>query len=673
MSVNTKDRGAGTTFVAGSGRSPAIDGVRGLAAVALLTVHVALFTGLLGTKAFGELRPPSNIFGAFLVSGLPSFIGVLFVLPATFLYLPIAKSIIAGTRRPPQGKAFLRRLLRLLPGYYVMYLVVLFTLNREHIDGIWYVLRPILLLQVFTQNPRQPQLMNGMEITWTVPTMVQWYAILPLIGWAVHRFASRGATLESRARRLMLPVPMLIIVGVTWLFFVKGNGWDNRMVFWWPQGFAPTIGIGMALAIMLARAQLNPNSTPKLLRMAKARPNLFWLAAVVMYVINCARPFSVIGMDAIYSTSGLLVTYVMVALFGLLAVTPLITPGGGSRLINATLTSRPVVHLGKVGFGIYLWHFAVMHFHLQPEAIADGNSRPIREFYGTVGFWQLELVTLGGAVLFATLSYYLVEKPVMAWGEQFLNRPRKERTPRRRPSLRTTGTTTGTPMTPAEVATATAAATTDRDTIRANLLALEADLGTRLATGAELTGETLRRKETAEADLARLWEIFGTYSATVDEIGVASPSSAAAALTEPSVLLGDAPKPLTQRHITDTGEVRYTLAEAVQEMHRLFARTAELAGTLENVRAQVPDLLDRISADIAEARTGADADGALRAELAAAESEIHRLHQVLATDPLSLCAEGRVDIGGPNRLRQDVADAVERARRRRDGDQSLAG
>lgn len=304
MSVNTKDRGARATFVAGGGRSPAIDGVRGLAAVALLTVHVALFTGLLGTKAFGELRPPSNVFGAFLVSGLPSFIGVLFVLPATFLYLPIAKSIIAGTRRPPSGKAFLRRLLRLLPGYYVMYLIVLFTLNREHIDGIWYVLRPILLLQVFSQDPRQPQLMNGMEITWTVPTMVQWYAILPLIGWAVHRFASRGATPENRARRLMLPVPILIIVGVAWLFFVKGNGWDNRMVFWWPQGFAPTIGIGIGLAVMLARAQLNPNSTPKLLQLAKARPNLFWLAAVVMYVINCARPFSVIGMDAIYSTSG---------------------------------------------------------------------------------------------------------------------------------------------------------------------------------------------------------------------------------------------------------------------------------------------------------------------------------------------------------------------------------
>jgi peptidoglycan/LPS O-acetylase OafA/YrhL len=670
--VNTKDRGGSGASVAGGARSPAIDGIRGLAALALLTVHVALFSGLLGTKAFGEPRPPSNIVGAFFVSGLPSFIGVLFVLPGMFLYLPLAKAIISGTKRPPQGKPFLRRLLRLLPGYYVMYLVVLFTLNRDHIDGIWYVLKSILLLQVFTQNPFQPQLMNGMEITWTVPTMVQWYAILPLIAWAVHRFAARGTTPESRARRLMLPVPVLIAIGVAWLFFVKGNGWDNRMVFWWPQGFAPTIGIGMALAIKLALSQVKPASTPKLLRVATTRPNLFLLAAVVLYIINCARPFSVIGMDAIYSTTGLLVTYVMVALFGLCAVTPLIVPGGGSRLITATLTSKPVVHLGKVGFGIYLWHFAVMHFYLQPGALLRGDARPIKEFYGTVGFWQLELATVAGATLLATLSYYLVEKPAMAWGEQFLRRPRGERKPKKPVSLLLTGVAATTEMTPEEVARAAAAATADRDAIRVNLLALEADLAARLP--AELTGRTRQRKEAADADLARLWEIFGAYSSTVDDIDAAPRSPAlAAALTGPSVLLSDIPKPLAERHITDAGHTRYTLGQAVTEMNRLFTRTVELVTTVQQLWTEVPEALDRIAADITVARADDHADGTLRTEAMAAEATVQRLRLLLTADPLSFWDTDHVDHGDLDRLRQDVADALARARGRADEDQSLAG
>src|SRR5439155_4865356 len=118
---------------------------------------------------------------AFFVSGLPSFIGVFFVFPAFFLYLPLAKSIIAGTRRPAQGRGLIRRLIRLLPAYYLMYFVTLVTLNRDSIDGVWYVLRPILLLQVYLPTPFVPKMINGMEISWTVPSMVQWYLALPLI------------------------------------------------------------------------------------------------------------------------------------------------------------------------------------------------------------------------------------------------------------------------------------------------------------------------------------------------------------------------------------------------------------------------------------------------------------------------------------------------------------
>lgn len=668
----------GRTGTAESGRGDrdlAVFGIRGLAALALLTVHVAMFSGLLGTKALGTPRPPSNFLGAFFVSGMPSFIGVLFVFPALYLYLPLAKAIISGTRRPQRRGNFARRLLRLLPAYYAMYLVVLLALNRDAIDGIWYVLRPILLLQVYLPTPFAPNFVNGMEVTWTVPSMVQWYLALPLIAWASHRFAARGATPAARARRLMLPVPVLIAIGVVWLFVVKGNGWDNRMVFWWPQGFAPTIAIGMALAIMLALAQVSPGDTPRLLRAAASRPHLFWLGAALVYLVNCARPFSVIGMDAIYSTTGLLVTYLMVALFGLFAVLPLVSPGARrSRLTTVLLANRPVVHIGKVSYGVYLWHFAVMHFYLQPGNIISGHTRPIREFYGTIGFWHLELVTVAGSVLIATLSYRFLEQPIAAWGERLLRRRDEKQLalepgswrPARGPDGRPSGGDPGTDLAktaPEDVRAVVASAVAQRDAIRSNLVDLERSFGRQLLGGGNLSGQTKRSWNAAAADLAALWEIFGTYSSVIDQAvhlltgnrhpGTADLLKVDSLVNGPSIVLHGTPPPLSQRHITDTGQTHLTVAAAILRMNQLFAKTVELVTAAETVWNEVTGELTKIGADLARVRRRPKS--AKAEAIAAAESRLHRLHQTLSTDPLSMWDNGRVNTEEVEALRRDVA------------------
>lgn len=620
-------------------RSQAVYGLRGIATLGLLTVHVAMFSGLLGTRAFGPARPPTNLVGAFLVSGLPSFVGVFFVLPALYLYLPLARSIIAGAPRPTGRGSLARRLSRLLPAYYVMYLVSLCAFNRDNITGIWYVLRPVLLLQVYLPTPFAPTFINGMEVTWTVPSLVQWYVALPVIAWASHRFARRGATPALRARRLLLPVPVLIGAGVAWLFVVKARGWDNRMVFWWPQGFAPTIGIGLALAIGLALQQVSPADTPRLLRAAARHPNRFWLVALAVYGVNCARPFSVIGMDAIYTTSGLLVTYVMVAAFGLLAALPLVVPGTRPHAVHTFLTRRPIAYVGQVSYGIYLWHFAVMHFYLQPESILSGHSRPIREFYGTVGFWELELATLAGSLLIASASHHLLERPITAWADRtFGGRPRV-RVPDRPPS-------SSEPVTPvltaAEARSAVAAARAERDAIGSNLLDLERSLGWQLLAGAPLTGVTRARWATAAADRAALWDLFTAYSAVIDEAATAGTPLADVTdrLGGDSVRVTRQPPPLPRRHITDDGHTRLTLGQAVGQMHELFARSAQLVTTVDSVWTAVCARLDALDP---------------------AHPEVLHLRERLATDPLSFWRDGRVDPAELDHLedRINAASAME--------------
>ncbi len=618
-------------------RSAAIDGIRGMAALALMTVHVGMFSGLLGTKALGTPRPPSNFFGGFLVSGLPSFIGVFFVLPAMYLYLPLAKAIVTGEKRPPQRGNFVKRVMRLLPAYYLMCLVSMLALNRNAISDIWFFLRPFLLVQVYLPTPFTPKLMNGMEVTWTVPSMVQWYAALPLIAWAVHKFAARGATPAQRARRLMLPVPVLILAGIGWLFFVKGNGWDNRIVFWWPLGFAPTIGIGMGLAILLALAQVSPVDTPKLFLLARQRPYLFWLGALVVYLVNCARPFSVIGMDAIYSTSGLLVTYLMVAAFGFFASVPLVAPGARPTAVDFVLSRRPLVHIGRVSYGIYLWHFAVMHFYLQPGSILTGDTRPIREMYAKAGFWELELVTFAGALLLATLSFYLLEQPVGAWADRWITRlsaPRVSLPRWQQKALAARADKAAMPLD--EAATSAVGAAADRDAIRANLIDLERSFGRQLLSGPEVTGESQARWAAASADFTAIWELFTAYSQVVDEAtqvlnGSRHPSAAdlvkvSTLLNGQSVELTGPPPPLAQRHITDTGRTRLTPAAAIEQMNQLFNKTVALVTLAERTWHEASGALHQLRLDIETLHNPV------------LDAELTRLQSLLTTDPLAAAA-----------------------------------
>ncbi|MBA8953044.1 acyltransferase family protein [Actinomadura namibiensis] len=662
----------------GRTRSSAIFGIRAVASLGLLTVHVAMFSALLGTREFEPAQPPSNVVGAFFVSGMPAFIGVLFALPAMFYFRPVARAIIRGERAPSQRNGFMRRMLRLLPAYYVLYAVMLLTLNRDVLDDGWSALWPALLLHIYVPTPFEANPMNGMEVTWSVPSMVQWYLALPLVAWAVQGFARRGATPAARARRLMLPVPLLMGIGIAWLFVVTGQGWDHRIIFWWPLGFAPTIAVGVFMAVQLALAEVSPKDTPRLVRLATARPQLFWLASLGLYVVNCVRPFSVIGMDDYYSVSGLFIAYVIVSLFGLTASLPLVVRGARRTSTERVLGSGVLAYLGKISYGVYLWHMAAMHFYLQPGTVFGGEARTLDQLYAKSGFWALEAATLTGAVILASLSYFLLERPIMRWADRrFADPGRRAVRPGPagsvvpRPTAAAARTTKAAP--PEDVAASVAAAVADRDAIRSNLVDLDRSLGRQLLDGADLTGRTRRAWDEAARDLATLWEIFNAYSAVVDQASrgldasgrppETGPAGIAELFDGPTVLVSEEPPPLAQRHITDDGQRRLTPAAAVERMNELFRGLAELVTHVEAVWNEVTGRLDDLRTDLERVRVHSDNGGTAPSEaVAAAHAELDRLRTALTADPLSLWQGERTDTADLDRLAEAIAALHERAR-----------
>ncbi|GAB3465689.1 acyltransferase family protein [Actinophytocola sediminis] len=399
----------------GAKRVPRFEGVRGLCALALLITHVAFAAGLIGMYD----QPPSSPFAGFLINGFPVCVGVFFTLSGMFLYRPFARSVIAGTPKPLLGPYFLRRGLRLLPAYYLMTVAALLTLNLNYIDGLWYVLRPFLLMQNY-----EPTWMAGMDITWTVTTEVHFYLAMPLIAWLCHRYARRGVTAVQRARRLMLPVPILILAGFGWSAYVHSPEMGQYPnAYWLPITNVGVLAIGMAMGVLSALSEHSPGDTPALFRGAALRPNLFWLGAFVVYLLNAIQPFGRPAYGDYPPLAAGLVQHVLLLVFPVLLVAPMIAPGAQPKFIDAVLANGPVRFLGRISYGVYLWQFVVLYWVLGSGSVFGNEPAwDVRTVIGDFGFWELELSVIALTVVVATVSYYAFERPLMLLGERRISR-----------------------------------------------------------------------------------------------------------------------------------------------------------------------------------------------------------------------------------------------------------
>jgi peptidoglycan/LPS O-acetylase OafA/YrhL len=406
-----------------AGRWVALDGLRGVAALALLTTHVAMVQGLIGTEQTGSKLAPTNFIGGFFTSGFQIFAGVFFVMTGLLIYRPLAASVITGAPKADYGN-FWRRAARILPGYWLMVATTLVALNLGNITSVWYVIRPFLCLQVYNWGGW----INGQEITWTVPDMVQFYLFLPIVAWVTHKYAARGVDARQRAYRLMAPVPFMMVAGFVWLFIVKARNMGTRALFWWPMGLLPEVAIGMTLAILLVLSKVSPKDTPKIFKFTARHPNVVLLVAVAALITNCARPFSQIGMDDIYTVDGLVLFYVLLALFGACLVLPVVAPGTDSKIVRGVFTNKPILFLSKISYGVYIWQFAVMHFYLQPGNLFTKHVKGVLFLRQTSGFLVLWSVTLVLTMVIATISYYALERPLLQWAERHSDKRTENKT-----------------------------------------------------------------------------------------------------------------------------------------------------------------------------------------------------------------------------------------------------
>ncbi|MGW0059762.1 acyltransferase family protein [Streptosporangium sandarakinum] len=346
--------GDGPATLSGDGRLDTLDGVRAVAAFAVLVFHVATETGAALAPGFG---------GALLSRGDVA-VPIFFALSGLLLYRPFAASLLAG-EAPVHVRSYLwKRALRILPAYWLTVAVALLLWSRDHLSDGWTWLKLLTLTQNYDTHPWWFGLgPKGLAQMWSLSVEAAFYVALPLLAAGLAAFARRGGPdTGARARRLLAGLAVLGAVSLAWTLLTYYPEYRPYLNSWAPRS-AIFFAVGMALAVVLAWDRADPagdSPASRFRRAASASPGSWWLVAALAYAL-AASPVTgtrFLGIDGFWSGLFEIVLYAVVATCLLVPAT---LPPPGDSPVRLLLGNRVMAYLGRISYGVFLWQFVAIH------------------------------------------------------------------------------------------------------------------------------------------------------------------------------------------------------------------------------------------------------------------------------------------------------------------------
>lgn len=377
-------------------RFPAFDGLRAIAAVTVVGVHTAFSVG------FDGRNPGWSIYTARLEIG----VAVFFLISGFLLYRPFVVAHLAGVSRPRVGAFWARRLLRIVPAYWLV-LFVMTSLWRDKPPGIgpdgwWSELVHYLFLQIYFPN----QVLHGLTAAWTLCVEMTFYLFIPFYAMFIAR-ARAGRTPGQALRRELVGLVCLVAASYAWrgvvLHFQNPKGGMWALATTWLPAFLDLFALGMLLAATSAWFHQHDNE-PRVFS-NPLFPFVAWIAAGfcfwavahlgLSYLPLYEESYRDLTRQLLYG--GFAFFLLLPAVFG--------PQAKGKGPIRWLLGTWPMASLGVISYGIYLWHEPWMYQILDPD--------PKKLF--TLNYGGFFLCVLGLSIVSASLSYFVVEKPILRY------------------------------------------------------------------------------------------------------------------------------------------------------------------------------------------------------------------------------------------------------------------
>ena len=363
------------------GRLDALDGLRGLAALGVLVLHVWMFS-------YGDEHQPPKGFLDFALGELRMGVQLFFVLSGYLIFRPFAAAILDGARKgPSMARYVVRRAARILPAYWLA--VGASFLLLRHLDHPMQVDPAELpIFVVFAQNHFLETIKHLDPPMWTLAIEASFYVTLPIFGLLALKLV------RGRGRAALTALTLLVVAGgvVSTILAYTHH---------WPQTLSTSLlphltefGAGMTVAVLLHG------------RAAIARPlaGAMALAGVALFVGNSWWHATGAGSQDLRSLVG-----DVPGILGLALVIAVLVAGPWPARL---LARGPAKWLGSISYGVYLIHFPVIVFLRMTERWPEDSLT------------QELLKVMAITIPLATFSWLCVERPAIRWAQRVTTKGR---------------------------------------------------------------------------------------------------------------------------------------------------------------------------------------------------------------------------------------------------------
>ncbi|MEO3862068.1 acyltransferase [Acrocarpospora sp. B8E8] len=366
----------------------ALDGIRALAALAVLVYHVGGKTGL------------TEGWGAWAVSRGDVGVAIFFTLSGLLLYRPWARAALDAGNGPETTAYLWRRAFRILPAYWLVAVIAMIFFNSGHNASQWVWAKWLLLLQIYDVGSWWGGTEGrGLEQMWSLSVEVAFYLALPLIAAALAGFARKSTATGTRALALLAGVGALGVISVIWTVVAHQPGMPPEFNMLLPRYFL-WFGAGMALAIGSAWAATDERAR-SFCAVVAGRPALSWAIAALAFAVGSTPLTGPLHLGALPATEGT-TKAVLWAVVGLFLVAPSAFSTGRQGLTHLVFGNPVVRYLGRISYGIFLWQFVVIYGYYE----LTGNEASLGG-----GFVTVLVVAAAGTLALAALTYHLIEQP----------------------------------------------------------------------------------------------------------------------------------------------------------------------------------------------------------------------------------------------------------------------
>lgn len=368
-----------------------LDGLRAVAAFAVVAHHVGFDTGTI-------FRGPLGIVWEQMDIG----VGVFFVLSGFLLGGPFVRRLLDDRPVDGIGRFWLRRAVRIYPAYWVVLTVMVLFMGTEIRSAREGVLL-YGLLQIYDANT----FFAGMVQAWTLSVEISFYAVLPLLAlvgaWSLRRFR-----VVRRERALLWACVGLYLASTVWrLSMYLFPPTFGRLGMSWLPGQMDLFALGMGIAVLRAWADRDERIGARLERWVRL-PGAWFVAAGGVFVLTCVvrlrRPVVPVDSPFLFGDGREFARQLAFGAVAALLLIPLALRRSPVRGSARVLATRPMVVLGVLSYGVYLWHKAL---------IPKVQSLLGLEVFGG-GFVSVLLLVSIGATVLAWITYKLVEHPTLA-------------------------------------------------------------------------------------------------------------------------------------------------------------------------------------------------------------------------------------------------------------------